>query len=135
MCKVFKNSNAFCKEYSQAVSQLPGVTGVTFIGSIANGTFIPGRSDLDIFVFGNRLPHDTKRRARALIIELNVKYKLGLEEAPCQHPTPFFIDSSLSREVYRLLVGRHEFKPLRSLAKRVAPPHHVVWRVQERVGL
>ena len=39
---------AFCQEYCQTVQQLPGVCSVEFTGSVANGNFVPGRSDIDV---------------------------------------------------------------------------------------
>lgn len=122
---------AFCQEYLQRVESLPGVTHIEFIGSITNGNFVPGRSDLDVFVHGHRIPKEGKRQAVALVRELNAKYALGLERAPCQHPTPFFIDSPLRRTLYNLLKGRMELRWLRTTVKRVAPSYSFVWRLQQ----
>ncbi|GAI37785.1 unnamed protein product, partial [marine sediment metagenome] len=100
------NLEAFRHEFYQRVEELPGVNRVEFIGSVANGNYVPGSSDLDVFVHGHKIPRQSKKQIIALLKELNTKYELGLEQAPCQHPTPFFIDSRLSKALYRLLKGR-----------------------------
>ena len=123
---------AFKREFCERVEALPGVSRVEFIGSIATGYYIPGSSDLDVFVHGRKIPTLSKKRAVALVKELNKKYELGLERAPCQHPTPFFIDSPFREKVYRLLKGRMELRLLRATIKRIAPSYGLVWRIQER---
>lgn len=65
---------AFCQQYRQAVEDLLGVSSVEFFGSAANANFVPGRSDLDVFVHGHKIPRDSKRRAIALVKELNAKH-------------------------------------------------------------
>jgi len=112
------------------VEQLPGVHKVEFIGSAANGKFVSGKSDIDVFVHGHRIPRESRRRAIALVRELNKKYKLGLEKAPCQHSTPFFIDSHIKRMLYRLLKGRYQFVWLRRIVKRIAPSYDLVWKLK-----
>ena len=74
-----ENIEKFSNAYRQAVEQLTDVHSVEFIGSAANGNFVSGRSDLDVFVHGHRIPKESKRQAVALVRELNKKYKLGLE--------------------------------------------------------
>ncbi|MBA7668346.1 hypothetical protein ES703_76456 [subsurface metagenome] len=124
---------AFCGEYKERALRLPRVTGVEFWGSIVEGKFIPGKSDLDIFVHGENIPMETKKRAKTLIRELNDKYDLGLERVPCQHPTPFFIDSWFARLLYRWFKGRFELKWLRSMVKGVAPSYGFIWRLYGRM--
>lgn len=123
---------AFRQEFCQRVEELSEVRRVEFIGSAASGGYVPGSSDLDVFVHGRRIPRQSKMQIIALLKELNTKYHLGLERAPCQHPTPFFIDSHLSNALYRLLKGRMEARLLRSTMKRVAPSYGFVWRLHER---
>ena len=112
------------------MEQLTDVHKVEFIGSAANGNFVSGRSDLDVFVHGHRIPKESKRQAVALVRELNKKYKLGLERAPCQHPTPFFIDGHIKRILYRLLKGRYQFVWLRRIVKGIAPSYDLVWKLK-----
>ena len=45
---------AFKRELHHRVEELPGVNQVEFIGSVANGNYIPGSSDLDVFVHGQQ---------------------------------------------------------------------------------
>jgi len=123
---------AFKQELHHRVEKLPGVNQVEFIGSVANGNYVPGSSDLDVFVHGHKIPKQSKKQIIALLKELNAKYELGLEKAPCQHPTPFFIDSPLSKALYRLLKGRMEARLLRATVKKVAPSYGFVWRLHER---
>ena len=126
------NLQAFVQEYCRSIEQLPGVTWVEFIGSIARGDYVPGSSDLDIFVHGQKIPRQSKKQALALLRELNNKYGLSLERAPYQHPTPFFIDSPLQRMLYRLFKGRMELHWLRAVVKKVAPSYGFMWRLQQK---
>lgn len=123
---------AFKQEFRQIIEALPGVSRVEFIGSIARGDYTPGSSDLDVFVHGDRIPTQSKKQAIALVRELNMKYDLGLERAPCQHPTPFFIDTRFRRALYRLFKGRMELSCLRATVKRIAPSYGFIWRLQQR---
>jgi len=101
------DTEAFKREFRQRVEALPGVTQVEFIGSIAKDNFVPGKSDLDVFVHGHKIPRQAKKQARALVREFSEKYELGLDKAPGQHPTPFFIDSRLSSNIRRSENGSH----------------------------
>ena len=124
------NLEGFRQEFSQSVEALPGVSWVEFIGSVATGNFVPGSSDLDVFVHGQKIPRQSKKQALALLKELNNKYGLSLERAPYQHPTPFFIDSPLRRMLYGLLKGRMEARWLRAVVKRIAPSYGLIWRLE-----
>ena len=126
------DTNGFIREFRERVEELPSVRQVEFIGSIATGNFVAGSSDLDVFVHGNRIPRQTKKQIRALVRELNDKYEMGLERAPCQHPTPFFIDTRITRALYRLLKDRMELRWFRSMNKKIAPSYGFVWRLQLR---
>lgn len=126
------NVEGFAWEFRQRVEALPGVSQVEFIGSIVTGNFVPGKSDLDVFVHGYKIPRQSKKQAIVLVRELSKKYELGLERAPCQHPTPFFIDSRLRKALYSLLKDRMELRWLRALNKKVAPSYGFVWRLQQR---
>ena len=125
-----ENIQKFCNAYRQAAERLTGVHKVEFIGSAASCKFVPGKSDIDVFVHGHRVPRESRRRAIALVRELNAKYQLGLERAPCQHPTPFFIDGHIKRILYRLLKGRYQFVWLRRIVKRIAPSYDLVWKLK-----
>lgn len=126
------NLEAFVHEYCRSIERLPGVTSVELIGSIARGDYVQGSSDLDIFVHGQKIPRQSKKQAIALVRQLNTKYGLGLERAPCQHPTPFFIDTPIRRTLYGLLKGRMELRWLRAAVKRIAPSYGFIWRLQQR---
>lgn len=123
---------AFKEEFRQCVEALPGINRVEFIGSIARGDYIPGSSDLDAFVHGQKIPRQSKKQAIALLRELSMKHELGLERAPYQHPTPFFIDTRLRKELYRSFKGRMELHWLRAVVKKVAPSYGFVWRLQQK---
>lgn len=126
------NIEAFKEEFCQRVEELPEVNRVEFIGSVAGNNYVPGSSDIDVFVHGHKIPRQSKKQIIALVWELNTKYELGLEQAPCQHPTPFFIDGGLARLLYRLLKGRMEARLLRAMVKKVAPSYGFVWRLRQR---
>lgn len=123
---------AIKQEFRHSVEALPGVSRVKFIGSMARSDYTPGSSDLDMFVHGQNIPRQSKKQAIALVRQLNTKYDLGLERAPCQHPTPFFIDTRFRRALYRLFKGRMELRWLRAAVKRIAPSHSFIWRLQQR---
>ena len=123
---------AFKQEFRRSVEALPGVSRVEFTGSIARDDYIPGGSDLNVFVHGHKIPRRSKKQAIALLRELSIKHELRLERAPYQHPTPFFIDSPLRRMLYNLLRGRMELRWLRARVKQIAPSHGSVWRRQQR---
>lgn len=124
--------DTFKQEFCQRVEQIPGINWVEFIGSAASGNYVPGRSDLDVFVHGHKIPKQSKVQIIALLKELNTKHEMGLEGAPCQHPTPFFIDTRLSKALYHLLKGRMEARLLRATVKKVSPSYGFVWRLHER---
>lgn len=123
---------AFKQEFRQIVEALPGVSRVEFTGSIATSNYIPGSSDLDVFVHGHKIPTQSKKQAIDFVRELNTKYELGLEGAPCQHPTPFFIDTRLRKELYRSFKGRMELHWLRAVVKKVATSYGFMWRLQQK---
>ncbi len=60
---------------------------------MARGDYVLGSSDLDVFVYGYKIPTQSKKEIISLVRQLSTKYELGLERAPWQHPTPFFIDN------------------------------------------
>jgi len=126
------DTEGFVREFRGKVEALPGVRQVEFIGSIARGDFVAGKSDLDVFVHGYKIPRQTKGEIIALVRELNDKYELRLERAPCQHPTPFFIDSRLTKALYNLLKDRMELRWFRYLNKRIAPSYGFVWSLKQR---
>lgn len=123
---------AFKQEFRQSVEALPGVSQVEFIGSIARGDYVPGSSDLDVFVHGHKIPRQSKKQAIALVRGVSIKHELGLERAPCQHPTPFFIDTLFKRALYRSFKGRMELHWLRTVVKKVTPSYDFMWRLQQR---
>ena len=100
---------AFSREFWSVAGRLHGVTGVRFASPVKRSDFVPGESSIDLFVFGDKIPPESKRELITLLTVLNAKYKLGLERAPGQHPAPFFIDSRLSRLLYRLFKERSKF--------------------------
>ncbi len=122
----------FKQEFRQIVEALPGVSRGEFTGSIAASNYIPGSSDLDVFVHGHKIPRQSKKQAIDFVRELNTKYELGLEGAPCQHLTPFFIDTRLRSELYRLSKGRMELHWLGAVVKKVAPSYGFMWRLQQK---
>jgi predicted nucleotidyltransferase len=60
-----------------------------------------GRSDLDIFVYGDNIPPEVKAYGVLLIRDLNYELGLNLDDVPFQHWTPVYIDWSM-----RLLLKR-----------------------------
>lgn len=123
---------AFKQEFRHRVEALPGISSVEFIGSMARGDYVPGTSDLDVFVHGHKIPRQSKKQAIALVRGLSMKHELGLERASYQYPTPFFIDTRLRKELYRSFKGRMELHWLRTVVKKAAPSYHFMWRLQQR---
>jgi len=54
-----------------------------------------GRSDLDIFVYGDNIPPEVKADGVLLIRDLNYELGLNLDDVPFQHWTPVYIDSPM----------------------------------------
>jgi predicted nucleotidyltransferase len=74
-----------------------------------------GRSDLDIFVYGDNIPPEVKAYGVLLIRDLNYELGLNLDDVPFQHWTPVYIDWSM-----RLLLKRlSEEEIIRSFTENV----------------
>lgn len=101
---------------------------IEFFGSVvvSPGKWRKGKSDIDIFLFGDNISAKTKRRYYKLFWELNEKYKLELENVPAIHPLIFFIDSPI-RRIFYFLFKHSPYNPpkFRKLLKRLAPPARV----------
>lgn len=113
-----KDFKAFCESNEE-------IQRVEFFGSVVTrpNEWIKGKSDIDIFVFGDNISAETKRLAHKLFWELNDKYKLELEKAACIHPLIFFIDSPARGIFYSMLKNNPFDSPkFRKLLKKLAPP-------------
>ena len=111
--------DSFKREFESIAMTTPGVTSVVFAGSMGRGTFVPGKSDADILVFGDVSIHD-RLHLYDILWELNLKYELGLEYAPMIHPPIVFVDQWWEKALLNWVAqgGRED---LRASLKRVAP--------------
>lgn len=126
---------SFKEELERRVKPIKGVERIEWFGSIAD-EFRVGSSDLDLIIWGDISAGD-KEKISAIIRELNYKHNLGLEKAPYQHPTPFFIDSAAKRLLYDLLVpkgGLKAFEGVSRIWKHHAPTYGQVWALEEKAG-
>lgn len=123
----------FKREYEDYLLNTIGVEKVEYVGSLATGTFRPGKSDADIICHcSRRIPISLKRESWKKLEELNYKYKLGLETALCQHPTPFFLENPVENVAFKILWDGQVIKtflPLRTLWRKRAPTYGEVWRI------
>lgn len=127
------SAESFKAEFEKRVREIKGVEKVEWFGSIAD-TFKVGKSDLDLIIWGDVSARD-KERISHIIKDLNYKHNLGLETAPYQHPTPFFVDNAPKRLIYDLLVpkgGLANFEAFRRMWKHHAPTYGQVWRLEDR---
>lgn len=58
---------AFKQEFRHSVEALPGISRVEFISCIARGDYVPGTSDLDVFVHRHKILRQNKKQAIALL--------------------------------------------------------------------
>lgn len=124
----------FKKEFEERAREIEGVNKVEWMGSIAD-SFRQGRSDLDLIIWGDVAAKD-KEKISDMIKELNYKHSLGLETAPYQHPTPFFVDNPAKRVAYDVLVpkgGLVAFTGIRKIWKHHAPTYGQVWGLEGKV--
>lgn len=128
-----RSVDSFKEEFEKSVKGIKGVEKIEWIGSIAN-KFEVGKSDLDLIIWGDVSAKD-KEKISDTIKELNDKHNLGLETAPYQHPTPFFVDNPAKRLAYDLLVpkgGLAAFEGIRGIWKRHAPTYGQVWDLEKK---
>lgn len=123
----------FKRELEERVAKIEGVDKVEWFGSIADTTFRQGKSDLDLIIWGKVAAKD-KEMVSDIIKELNYKHELGLETAPYQHPTPFFVDNPAKELLYDVLVPKGllaHFKGVRQIWRHHAPSYGQVWELQD----
>ena len=127
--------DAFKEEFVSEMMRDPHVTDVRFFGS-AHETWRwrQGHSNVDIIVEGDHIPRDVKLGGVKLVEKLNYKYRLGLENTPFYHPTPFYIDSLVADPMSDIL-PRLKFitMPMRAVMKAIGKAgkwpvtHEDVW--------
>jgi len=125
--------NEFKREFGERAGAIEGVEEIEWLGSMAD-TFVQGTSDLDLVIRGS-VSAKGKEKVSSIIKELNYKYALGLETAPYQHPTPFYVDNPAKEVGYDLLVskgGLAIFEGIRKIWKHHAPTYGQVWELEER---
>jgi predicted nucleotidyltransferase len=105
----------FMAKFENWCQQNGEIMEVIFFGSAIErpNEWIRGKSDIDIFVFGNTISGETKKLAYKFFWELNKKYDLRLENVAALHPLIFFIDD---------LPGRREFYALFKLLGNLNSP-------------
>jgi len=66
---------------------------------------------------------------------LNEKYDLKLEKVRCCHPTPFFLDSPLRRQLFREMVSGHKalIELGREWCKESAPTYGEIWAMEDSI--
>lgn len=100
------------------------IHSVEFFGSAIDrpNEWVWGKSDIDVFGFGNNISGETKRLTYKLFWELNQKYDLRLEDVAALHPLIFFIDSPLRQGFYALIKsGNFDSPEFRKLLKMIMP--------------
>jgi hypothetical protein len=93
----------FRETYSREMLAKAGISEVVYLGTTKepkweNGKWkewTPGKSDLDIKVYGEGIiPGNVKIEGVLLVERLNYELNLMLEDTPLQHWTPIYIDDS-----------------------------------------
>jgi len=125
----------FMREFKERVENLPNVEKVEFFGSITTPAWIRGKSDVDVIVYGDNIPAKVKREIILILRELNEKYDLKLEKVRCCHPTPFFLDSPLRRQLFREMVSGHKalIELGREWCKESAPTYGEIWAMEDSI--
>ena len=124
----------FKREFEERAKEIEGIEKVEWFGSIAD-KFQQGESDLDLIIWGDVAAKD-KEKVSDTIKKLNYKHDLGLETAPYQHPTPFFVDNPAKRVAYDVLVPKGAlaaFGGVRRIWKHHAPTYGQIWKLEERI--
>lgn len=95
---------AFMNEFISRIGKLSGIDRIQFFGSILEPMrFRPGKSDLDLLIYGNPSA-ETKWIIRKTIIELSDKYSLFIDRGPYMHPTPFYITNVVGDTMFKNFV-------------------------------
>jgi len=124
---------------------MPGVFKVFYFGSTGlDIKYTPGKSDLNIIVFGNNIPGWVKKIGVLLIRDFNNKLRLGLDDTPIFHHTPVYVDSpsrmgamlvlfktSKFMEYIRLMAKQYGFKA--KYPNGFIPTYSLYWRIVEKI--
>ena len=104
-CLTVNSPKDFMTDFENWCKQNDEIRLVEFFGSVVERPeeWVRGRSDIDVFVFGNDISGETKRLAYKIFWELNQKYDLRLENVAALHPLIFFIDSPPRQLFYALI--------------------------------
>ena len=120
-----KKLKDFMTEFENWHQQNGEIVKVEFFGSAIDkpNEWVRGKSDIDVFVFGNTVSGETKRLTHKLFWELNQKYDFKLEEVAALHPLIFFIDDlPFRREFYALFKsGNFDSPEFRQFLKKIMP--------------
>ncbi|RLF82185.1 hypothetical protein DRN48_09345 [Thermococci archaeon] len=82
-----------------------------------------GKSDLDIFVYGDNIPLEVKVEGVLLVRDLNYELELELQNVPFQHWTPIYIDSQgrlMLKEISEEEIIRRFTESVRSVIKELS---------------
>jgi predicted nucleotidyltransferase len=123
-CLAVNSPKDFMTDFENWCKQNDEIRQVEFFGSVVERPeeWVRGRSDIDVFVFGNDISGETKRLAYKIFWELNQKYDLRLENVAALHPLIFFIDSPFRRICYAVIKsGQFDSLKFRTILKIIMP--------------
>ena len=114
----------FMTEFENWCNQNNEIRSYEFFGSVVERPeeWVRGRSDIDVFVFGNNISGETKRLTCKMFWELNQKYDLKLENVAAIHPIIFFIDAPQRKIFYDIIKSKNFDNPsVRNALKKHMP--------------
>ncbi len=114
----------FIIEFKSWCKQNEEIHRVEFFGSVVERPeeWERGKSDIDVFAFGNNISGETKRLTYKLFCKLNQKYDLRLENVAVLHPLIFFIDSPFRQVSYAFIKsGKFDSPEFRKILKIIMP--------------
>ena len=122
----------FIIEFKIWCKQNEEIHRVEFFGSVVERPkeWERGKSDIDVFAFGNNISGETKRLTYKLFCKLNQKYDLRLENVAVLHPLIFFIDSPFRRKFYAFIKsGKFDSPEFRKVLKIIMPKWKVIMKL------
>lgn len=100
------NTISFMNEFKDQARRLPGIVTIEFFGSIIDpNRFRPGKSDVDLIIYGNP-SEQTKLKIRQLLKFYSDKYDIMIDKVPYLHPTPFYIQDIVAERTFDIAVRK-----------------------------
>ena len=122
----------FMIEFDDWCKQNDEIHCVKFFGSVVERPeeWKMGKSDIDVFAFGNNISGETKRMTYKVFWKLNQKYDLRLEEVAALHPLIIFIDSPIRQQFYAFIKSNEIDSPeFRKILKKIMPKWKVIMKL------